>query len=182
MFDEYYEKSCNFLSFNLFEIQSFENIIHFTLIIIVRIKTREWPNNLCARLYVLSGTHFTIKFLVRRSVRVLFIIVITIVLTRAEPSLFLTYSRPQAKRFLDFVCSATFRRIYNTYADADCSEVLSLTWELFPGPPAFCKKAVERVGIEKNILNSGVKWNGKVGLKLYTLYIFVHCTYCTSSE
>ena len=32
--------------------QSFENIIRFTQIIIVEIKTREWPNNLCARLYI----------------------------------------------------------------------------------------------------------------------------------
>ena len=38
----------------------------------------------------------------------------------------------------------------------------------FPGPPAFCKKAVERVSSEKNILNSsvecvewsGVEWSG----------------------
>ena len=33
----------------------------------------------------------------------------------------------------------------------------------FPGPLAFCKKAVERVSSEKNILNSsvcGVEWSG----------------------
>ena len=30
LFDEYYEKSFNFLSLNLFEIQSFENVIRFT--------------------------------------------------------------------------------------------------------------------------------------------------------
>ena len=33
----------------------------------------------------------------------------------------------------------------------------------FPGPPAFCKKAVERVDSEKNILNSSVEcveWSG----------------------
>ena len=29
--------------------------------------------------------------------------------------------------------------------------------EFFPGPPAFCKKAVERVNSEKNILNSSVE-------------------------
>ena len=28
----------------------------------------------------------------------------------------------------------------------------------FPGPLAFCKKAVERVNSEKNILNSSVEW------------------------
>ena len=40
--------------------------------------------------------------------------------------------------------------------------------EFFPGPLAFCKKAVERVSSEKNILNSsvecvewsGVEWSG----------------------
>ena len=35
---------------------------------------------------------------------------------------------------------------------------------IFPGPLAFCKKAVERVNSEKNILNSsvvcGVEWSG----------------------
>ena len=30
----------------------------------------------------------------------------------------------------------------------------------FPGPLAFCKKAVERVSSEKNILNSSVEWSG----------------------
>ena len=30
----------------------------------------------------------------------------------------------------------------------------------FPGPLAFCKKAVERVSREKNILNSSVEWSG----------------------
>ena len=28
----------------------------------------------------------------------------------------------------------------------------------FPGPPAFCKKAVEKVNSEKNILNRQVEW------------------------
>ena len=30
--------------------------------------------------------------------------------------------------------------------------------KFFPGPQAFCKKAVERVRSEKNILNSSVEW------------------------
>ena len=30
----------------------------------------------------------------------------------------------------------------------------------FPGPLAFCKKAVERVNSEKDILNSSVEWSG----------------------
>ena len=34
------------------------------------------------------------------------------------------------------------------------------TLVLFPGPQAFCKKAVERVRSEKNILNSSVEWSG----------------------
>ena len=32
--------------------------------------------------------------------------------------------------------------------------------DFFPGPQAFCKKAVERVRSEKNILNSSVEWSG----------------------
>ena len=35
--------------------------------------------------------------------------------------------------------------------------------KFFPGPPAFCKKAVERVNSEKNILNGSVEcveWSG----------------------
>ena len=42
----------------------------------------------------------------------------------------------------------------------------------FPGPLAFCKKAVERVNSEKNILNSSVcvcVWG-----KLDKIYIYVH--------
>ena len=31
-------------------------------------------------------------------------------------------------------------------------------FQFFPGPQAFCKKAVERVRSEKNILNSSVEW------------------------
>ena len=36
----------------------------------------------------------------------------------------------------------------------------------FPGPQAFCKKAVERVRSEKNILNSSVEWSGWSGFFL----------------
>ena len=35
-----------------------------------------------------------------------------------------------------------------------------LYFQFFPGPLAFCKKAVERVSNEKNILNSSVEWSG----------------------
>ena len=38
-----------------------------------------------------------------------------------------------------------------------------LASEFFPGPHAFCKKAVERVRSEKNILNSSVEWSGWSG-------------------
>ena len=37
-------------------------------------------------------------------------------------------------------------------------ELLSINPKFFPGPVAFCKKAVERVNSEKNILNSSVEW------------------------
>ena len=55
---------------------------------------------------------------------------------------------------------------------------------LFPGPLAFCKKAVERVNSEKNILNSsvecvewsgvewsGVKWSGVVFFRKSHMYV-----------
>ena len=38
-----------------------------------------------------------------------------------------------------------------------------MTMEFFPVPQAFCKKAVERVRSEKNILNSSVEWSGWSG-------------------
>ena len=44
----------------------------------------------------------------------------------------------------------------------------------FPGPLAFCKKAVERVNSEKNILNSSVEWSGvawKILIKVIYVYI-----------
>ena len=48
----------------------------------------------------------------------------------------------------------------------DCNH--EINGKFFPGPLAFCKKAVERVNSEKNILNSsvecvewsGVEWSG----------------------
>ena len=48
----------------------------------------------------------------------------------------------------------------------------------FPGPLAFCKKAVERVSSEKNILNSsvecvewsGVEWSGVVFFRKSHMY------------
>ena len=55
---------------------------------------------------------------------------------------------------------------------------------IFPGPPAFCKKAVERVNTEKNILNSSVVWSSvvwssvvwssvvwKISIKVICMYI-----------
>ena len=49
----------------------------------------------------------------------------------------------------------------------------------FPGPQAFCKKAVERVNSEKNILNSsvecvewsGVEWSGVVFFRKSHMYV-----------
>ena len=46
--------------------------------------------------------------------------------------------------------------------------------KLFPGPLAFCKKAVERVNSEKNILNSSVEcveWSGVVFLRKSHMYV-----------
>ena len=58
-----------------------------------------------------------------------------------------------------------------------------MTWEtdiltelFFPGPQAFCKKAVERVRSEKNILNSSVEWSGWSGFFKKKPYV------CTSSD
>ena len=44
----------------------------------------------------------------------------------------------------------------------------------FPGPLAFCKKAVERVNSEKNILNSSmecVEWSGVVFFRKSHMYV-----------
>ena len=41
----------------------------------------------------------------------------------------------------------------------------------FPGPLAFCKKAVERVNSEKNILNSSVEWSRVVFLRKSHMYV-----------
>ena len=43
----------------------------------------------------------------------------------------------------------------------------------FPGPQAFCKKAVERVRSEKNILNSSVEWSGWSGF-FRKSHMYVH--------
>ena len=51
--------------------------------------------------------------------------------------------------------------------------------QFFPGPLAFCKKAVERVNSEKNILNSsvecvewsGVEWSGVVFFRKSHVYV-----------
>ena len=45
--------------------------------------------------------------------------------------------------------------------------------DFFPGPLAFCKKAVERVSSEKNILNSSVEcveWSGAVFFRKSHMY------------
>ena len=45
------------------------------------------------------------------------------------------------------------------FADSDNDNFLRF-FLIFPGPLAFCEKAVERVSSEKNILNSPVEWSG----------------------
>ena len=50
---------------------------------------------------------------------------------------------------------------------------VKILWELhlfFPGQQAFCKKAVERVRIEKNIMNSSVEWSGVVFFRKSHMY------------
>ena len=47
--------------------------------------------------------------------------------------------------------------------DLSVKQCSPIRWEIFPGTLAFCKKAVERVNSEKNILNSSVEcveWSG----------------------
>ena len=51
------------------------------------------------------------------------------------------------------------------------------SWSVFfPSTLAFCKKAVERVNSEKNILNRLVEWSGVENLDKSYIYI------CTSSD
>ena len=54
--------------------------------------------------------------------------------------------------------------------------VAYISLQFFPGPQAFCKKAVERVYSEKNILNSSVKcveWSGWSGF-FRKVHMYVH--------
>ena len=49
--------------------------------------------------------------------------------------------------------------------------------KFFPGPLAFCKKAVERVSSEKNILNSSVEcveWSGVEWFFFRKSHMYVH--------
>ena len=52
---------------------------------------------------------------------------------------------------------------YNLYISVQCSKNIYQNTAFFPGPQAFCKKAVERVRSEKNILNTSVEWSGWSG-------------------
>ena len=64
-------------------------------------------------------------------------------------------------KVIDLIISNERTKIYKTYypmKNYDLSQD-----QFFPGPPAFCKKAVERVRSEKNILNSSVEWSGVGG-------------------
>ena len=71
---------------------------------------------------------------------------------------------------IDIIISDEYTKIYKTYYPMKnydlvqdrffiYSEIIDIplkknTFIIFPGPPAFCKKALERVNSEKNILNS----------------------------
>ena len=68
----------------------------------------------------------------------------------------------------DIFAAASERDIYT--GDEVCKK-----YSFFPGPLAFCKKAVERVNSEKNILNSSVEcveWSGVVFFR--KSYMYVH--------
>ena len=52
--------------------------------------------------------------------------------------------------------------------------IVFLNLRFFPGPLAFCKKAVERVNSEKNILNSSVEWSGVEWFFFGKSHIYVH--------
>ena len=59
------------------------------------------------------------------------------------------------------------KRVYQQPPEA-CQLLSSL---FFPGPLAFCKKAVERVSSEKNILNSSVEWSEVVFFRKSHMYV-----------
>ena len=44
--------------------------------------------------------------------------------------------------------------------------------KFFPGPQAFCKKAVERVNSEKNILNKCSAWSGVDFFRKSHMYVY----------
>ena len=72
------------------------------------------------------------------------------------------------QRKLKQIKSRSFQKHYSFLLQLSC-------FTFFPGPLAFCKKAVERVNSEKNILNSSVEcveWSGVVFLeKVICMYI-----------
>ena len=70
-----------------------------------------------------------------------------------------------------------FIRNYAVHAVVHCSSALDL-YSFFPGPLAFCKKAVERVNSEKNILNSSVEWSGVEWFFFRKIHMYVHHQIC----
>ena len=61
--------------------------------------------------------------------------------------------------------------LFNNSTLVKCGVMLYI---LFPGPLAFCKKAVERVNSEKNILNISVEcveWSGVVFFRKSHMYV-----------
>ena len=62
---------------------------------------------------------------------------------------------------IDSIISDEHTKIHKTYFPMKNYDLAQDRF--FPGPQAFCKKAVERVRSEKNILNSSVEWSGWSG-------------------
>ena len=58
---------------------------------------------------------------------------------------------------IDIIISDEYTKICENYYPM--KNYFLMQDRFFPGPQAFCKKAVERVRSEKNILNSSVEWS-----------------------
>ena len=73
-------------------------------------------------------------------------------------------------KMIDLIISDEYTKIYKTYYPMKNFDLLQDRF--FLGPLVFCKKAVERVSSEKNILNSSVEWNGVVFSRKSHMYVY----------
>ena len=76
-----------------------------------------------------------------------------------------THSTHSTYLFKIFFSLLTLSTAFLHKANGPGKNIVTLTL-FFPGPQAFCKKAVERVRSKKNILNSSVEWSGWSGFFL----------------